>query len=171
MNSFRLQWIEVGNMTPQTAFYVRRLTVGGAGERDKAMWFVIAGVLLLVMKVGEFGPVALWPWWWVLAPFGLAAVWWIWADSSGLTKKREIDKMQDRKEARRRKAMEGLGISREQSERTAAAERARAAAINRVEGKRDEKREQNRRTIRDSVLDSKEASEFGDKPGAGQPGA
>lgn len=133
------------------------------------MWFVILGVLLLGMKIAEYGPVAAWPWWGVLAPFGLAAVWWIYADSSGLSKKREIDKMQEKKEARRRKSMEALGISREQAERNAAAERARAAAIDRVEGKREQKREQNRQTIRDSVLDSKDASEFGSKPGT--PGA
>lgn len=127
------------------------------------MWFVVIGVLLGAMKLAEFGPAAAWPWWAVLSPFGLAFVWWIWADSTGLTKKREIDKMQEKKEARRRKNMEALGITREQSERNVAGERARAKAITRVEGKREEKREQNRRVIRDSVLDSKDASEFGEK--------
>jgi small Trp-rich protein len=130
------------------------------------MWFVILGVLLLAMKVAEFGPVAAWPWWWVLAPFGAAALWWMYADSSGLNKKREIDKMEAKKQDRRRKAMEALGVSREQSEKTAAAQRARDAAINRVEGRREEVREKNKQTIRDSVIDSKDASEFGDRPNA-----
>jgi small Trp-rich protein len=130
------------------------------------MWFVILGVLLLAMKVGEYGPVAAWPWWWVLAPFGAAALWWMYADSSGLNKKREIDKMEAKKQDRRRKAMEALGVSREQSEKTAAAQRARDAAINRVEGRREEVREKNKQTIRDSVIDSKDASEFGDRPNA-----
>ena len=130
------------------------------------MWFVILGVLLLAMKVAEFGPVAAWPWWWVLAPFGAAALWWMYADSSGLNKKREIDKMEAKKQERRRKAMEALGVSREQSEKNAAAQRARDAAVNRVEGRREEVRERNKQTIRDSVIDSKDASEFGDRPNA-----
>ena len=39
------------------------------------MAFLILGVLLLVLKLAEFGPVAAWAWWVVLAPFGLAAAW------------------------------------------------------------------------------------------------
>ncbi len=71
---------------------------------------MIAGVLLIVMKVAEFGPVAEWSWWVVLAPFPLAVAWWAWADSSGLTKKREIDKMEQRKAERRRKHLVNLGM-------------------------------------------------------------
>jgi small Trp-rich protein len=131
------------------------------------MLFLIVGVLLLAMKVAEFGPVANWAWWWVLTPFGLAVLWWMWADSSGLTKKREIDKMEARKEERRRKNMEAMGISREASQRDDEARRVREAAIHRVESKRAQKREANEETIRNSVLDSKMSSEFGSKPSAG----
>ncbi len=74
------------------------------------MAFVIVGVLFIVMKVAEFGPVAEWSWWLVLAPFPLAAVWWGYADASGLTKKREIDKMEERKAERRRKNIVNLGM-------------------------------------------------------------
>ena len=74
------------------------------------MYFIVLGVLLLAMKVAEFGPVANWSWWIVLAPFGFAVIWWWWADSTGYTKRREMDKMQDRKDARRRKSLEALGI-------------------------------------------------------------
>ncbi len=74
------------------------------------MAFVIVGVLLIVLKVAEFGPVAEWSWWWVLSPFPLAMLWWWWADSSGWTKKREIDKMEARKEERRRKNIVNLGM-------------------------------------------------------------
>lgn len=130
------------------------------------MWFVIVGVLLLAMKVAEFGPVAEWPWWGVLAPFGVAVAWWAWADSTGLTKKREIDKMEAKKEERRRKNMEALGITREMAKRDEEARRAREAAINRVESKRAKVREKNEETIRNSVLDSKLSSQFGDKPAA-----
>lgn len=74
------------------------------------MYLVVLGVCLLAMKVAEWGPVAGWPWWGVLAPFGAAALWWWYADSSGLTKRREVEKMDARKEARRRKHLEALGL-------------------------------------------------------------
>ncbi|MCI1193831.1 TIGR04438 family Trp-rich protein [Calidifontimicrobium sp. SYSU G02091] len=74
------------------------------------MAFVIVGVLFIVMKVAELGPVAGWSWWLVLSPFPLAALWWWYADTSGLTKKREIDKMEQRKAERRRKNIVNLGM-------------------------------------------------------------
>ena len=74
------------------------------------MAFVIVGVLLVLMKVAEFGPVAGLSWWWVLAPFAGAMAWWAFADGTGLTKKREIDKMEERKAERRRKALVNLGM-------------------------------------------------------------
>ena len=43
------------------------------------MYFLILGVVLSAMKYMEFGPVAVWDWWIVLAPFGLATAWWAWA--------------------------------------------------------------------------------------------
>ena len=36
------------------------------------MYFVAIGVVLLVLKVAEFGMVATWPWWGILSPFGVA---------------------------------------------------------------------------------------------------
>ncbi len=74
------------------------------------MVFVIAGVLLIVLKWFEVDPVAAWSWWAVLSPFPLAALWWWWADASGLTKKREIDRMEERKAERRRKNIADLGM-------------------------------------------------------------
>ena len=71
---------------------------------------VIVGVLLLVAKVAGFGPFADWSWWIVLAPFGVALAWWQFADSSGLTKRREIEKIEQRKQERREKAMAALGM-------------------------------------------------------------
>ena len=52
------------------------------------MYFLVLGLGLLLLKYNELGPVADWHWWAVLAPFGLAVVWWAWADWSGLTKAR-----------------------------------------------------------------------------------
>ena len=73
------------------------------------MYCVGLGVLLLVLKLAELGPVGGWPWWLVLAPFGLAVAWWGWADSSGYTKRRAMQAMDARREARRRQQMEALG--------------------------------------------------------------
>lgn len=74
------------------------------------MWFLLLGLVLLAMKMGEFGPGANWSWIWVLLPFGLAVAWWSFSDAIGLTQRREIDKMEDRKVERRAKALEALGI-------------------------------------------------------------
>jgi small Trp-rich protein len=119
------------------------------------MWFIVLGVLLIVMKLADFGAVAAWSWWVVLAPFGLAALWWAYSDASGLTKRREMDKLDDKKRERRRKALDALGIDRESQKRGEAADRARRAAANRVEGGRAKKREEQEKVVRDSVIDSK----------------
>jgi small Trp-rich protein len=74
------------------------------------MLFVIVGVLLVLMKVAAFGPVAEWSWIYVLAPFGLAAVWWAVADATGLTRRRAMDKMEQRKVERRKRDMAALGL-------------------------------------------------------------
>jgi len=74
------------------------------------MAFLILGVLLLVLKLAEFGPVAAWAWWVVLAPFGLAAAWWAFADSIGLTQRRAMDKMEQTKAERRNRNLEALGM-------------------------------------------------------------
>jgi small Trp-rich protein len=126
------------------------------------MWFIVLGVLLIAMKLADFGAVAGWSWWVVLAPFGLAAAWWAYADATGFTKRREMDKLEERKLERKRKAMEALGIGREQQKKGEAAERARRAAANRVEGKRNAVREQNEQVVRDSVLDSGQSTSFED---------
>jgi len=81
------------------------------------MFFVVLGVCLLAMKLGAWGSVAGWPWWGVLLPFGAALMWWWYADSSGLTKRREMEKMDKRKEDRRRKNLEALGLDRKKRRR------------------------------------------------------
>ncbi len=74
------------------------------------MVFLVVGVLLLLMKLAEFGPVADWSWLWILLPFGLAVVWWAISDSTGLTQRRAIDKMEARKQQRRERDMKALGL-------------------------------------------------------------
>lgn len=74
------------------------------------MAFVVLGVLLLVMKLADFGPVGQWSWWWVLLPFGLALAWWGYADASGLTRRRAMEKDEARKQERRRRNVDALGL-------------------------------------------------------------
>ncbi|WKB52655.1 TIGR04438 family Trp-rich protein [Eleftheria terrae] len=74
------------------------------------MWFVGLGLLFILMKWAEFGPVAAWEWWWVLSPFLAAIFWWMWADGTGYTKRREVEKMEARKEERRKKNLAALGM-------------------------------------------------------------
>jgi small Trp-rich protein len=74
------------------------------------MYFLLIGVAALVMKYLEFGPVAVMPWWVVLSPFGMAVAWWAWADSSGYTKRKEMDKMDKRKQDRLDKQREQMGM-------------------------------------------------------------
>jgi small Trp-rich protein len=126
------------------------------------MLFIVLGVLLIVMKLADFGLVAAWSWWVVLAPFALAAVWWAYADASGLTKRREMNKLEEKKLERRRRSMEALGVDRDSQKRQESAQRARRAAADRVEGGRAKAREAQEKVIRDSVFDSKNSSTFED---------
>jgi small Trp-rich protein len=64
------------------------------------MYFLGIGLILLALKFLEIGPVALWPWWWVFAPFALAVAWWAWADTTGYTKRKAMDRENARKQAR-----------------------------------------------------------------------
>ena len=73
------------------------------------MYLIVLGLLFILLKLAEFGPVANWSWLVVLAPFGVAVVWWAWADASGYTKRREMDKMDDKKKERRKKNLVALG--------------------------------------------------------------
>lgn len=76
------------------------------------MYFVVLGVLQLLMKVAEFGPVAGWSWWVVFWPFAAAVVWWAWADLTGYTKRREMDKMDKRVAERREQNLIKLGMDK-----------------------------------------------------------
>ena len=90
------------------------------------MPLVAIGVLLFILKLAEVGPVANWAWWWVLAPFAAAAAWWQFADSTGITQRKAIDKMEQRKVDRRDRALEALG---QDVRRNKQVERARKDAV------------------------------------------
>ena len=74
------------------------------------MYFLLIGVVALALKSLEIGPVAAWSWWVVLLPFALAAAWWAFADASGYTKRREVDKMDKRKQDRIDKQRDAIGM-------------------------------------------------------------
>ncbi len=74
------------------------------------MYFLILGIALLAMKYLEIGPVAGWDWWYVLAPFALAAAWWIFADWSGYTRRRQEEKMEQRKVDRINRSKKAMGM-------------------------------------------------------------
>ncbi len=74
------------------------------------MYFLVAGVGLLLLKYLQIGLVAEWSWWWVLSPFALAVLWWTWADASGYTKRKEMEKMDQKKRDRIEKQREVLGV-------------------------------------------------------------
>ena len=80
------------------------------------MLFVIVGVVLIVLHIAGVGPMAAWTWnltgdlWKFCLPFLLAIAWWAWADKSGLNKRREIERMDEKRRERRQKNLESLGI-------------------------------------------------------------
>ena len=80
------------------------------------MLFVIIGVLLILMNLLGIGWPAAWNWeffgdlWKFCAPFALAALWWVWADKSGLNKRREMERMEQKKQDRRLQNLNALGL-------------------------------------------------------------
>ena len=74
------------------------------------MYFLLLGVVGLLLKYLEIGPVAILSWWLVLLPFALAAAWWSWADASGYTKRKEMQKMDKRKQDRIDKQRTAMGV-------------------------------------------------------------
>lgn len=74
------------------------------------MYMLGVAILLTLLKYLEIGPVAQWPWWWILVPYGITAAWWVWADSTGYTKRKAVEKMEAKKKARIEKHKEDLGM-------------------------------------------------------------
>ena len=80
------------------------------------MFFVIVGTLIILTNLAGIGPFAHWTWeisgdlWKICTPFVLAALWWLWADKSGLNKRREMAKMEERKHNRRKENLAALGL-------------------------------------------------------------
>ena len=73
------------------------------------MYLLGLGLIFLAMKYFGMGRVAAWDWWLVLSPFGLAVLWWAWADWSGYTKKKAMERENARRQKRVDKNREALG--------------------------------------------------------------
>jgi len=81
------------------------------------MYLLGLGLVLLALKYLEIGPVANWSWIAVLSPFALAVAWWTWADWSGYTKRKAVERENERKQARIDKSREQLGLGTKKSGR------------------------------------------------------
>jgi small Trp-rich protein len=92
------------------------------------MPLVIVGVLLLAAWWADFGPFGQLPWWVVALPFAGAVAWWQFADSTGWTQRRAMDKMEKRKQDRRDRAMEALGLDHKRDRQVSSARKGKARA-------------------------------------------
>jgi small Trp-rich protein len=81
------------------------------------MYLLGLGIVLLVMKYLEWGFVANWSWWLVLLPFGLAALWWAWADSSGYTKRKAMEQDLKKRDLRRERTKASLDANYKKNKR------------------------------------------------------
>jgi len=81
------------------------------------MWFLMLGLLGVALKFLEIGFVASWSWWVVLSPFALAVAWWAWADASGYTKRKVVEKENQRRQDRIDRQRSNLGMLTTRSNR------------------------------------------------------
>ena len=71
------------------------------------MWLLGIGIVLLLLKWTEFGPIARLSWWWIIVPFILAFVWFEFLEPMlGFDKKKLHDDVEKLKQDRIRKQLE-----------------------------------------------------------------
>lgn len=75
------------------------------------MYLFGLALILLLLKFFEIGPVAQWSWWIIVIPFALTAAWWTWADASGYTRRKAIERENQRKADRVQRQREKMGLS------------------------------------------------------------
>ena len=75
------------------------------------MYLLGLGIILLAMKYFEIGPVTNWSWWLVLTPFALAVAWWSWADASGYTKRKAMERENQRRQDRIDRNKDAIGTN------------------------------------------------------------
>jgi small Trp-rich protein len=77
------------------------------------MWLVLVGLILLVSKLLEIGPLVDLSWFWVLLPFVVALVWWeVFERRLGLDKKKAFDELEQAKKERIARALERDRVNR-----------------------------------------------------------
>jgi len=76
------------------------------------MLFLGIGLVMLLLKYMGIAPVVGWSWTIVLSPFAMAVLWWWWADTTGYTKRKVIQKQEQRKQKRIDKNKEAIGTKR-----------------------------------------------------------
>lgn len=81
------------------------------------MYLLGLGLVLLIMKFLGSEPVVSWSWWWVLSPFGLAVAWWSWADASGYTRRKAMEREDRRRKDRIQRHKEAIGDNQRKSRR------------------------------------------------------
>lgn len=81
------------------------------------MYLLVLGLVLMVMKYFGVAPVATISWWWVLSPFALAAAWWAWADASGYTRRKAMEREDQRRKSRIDRQKEAMAASQRKSHR------------------------------------------------------
>jgi len=74
------------------------------------MYLLGLGLLLLALKSFGIGSVAAWDWWLVLSPLVMAVLWWTWADWSGYTKKKAMEREDLRRSERIEQNREAMGL-------------------------------------------------------------
>lgn len=74
------------------------------------MLFLIVGVAGILLKYFEIGFVADLSWWIVLMPFAFTLAWWAWADSSGYTSRRAMERDERRRQDRIDRQRSQLGM-------------------------------------------------------------
>ena len=82
------------------------------------MWLLSAVTVLALLRalahldVVDVGGISAMSWWWVLGGFALSAAWFSWADRSGLTSRKAMERTELRKQERMQKQRELLGSRR-----------------------------------------------------------
>lgn len=74
------------------------------------MYLLVLALVLTLLKFLNVGPVGAWSWWWILLPYVLTALWWVFADSIGYSKRKAAQKMEQRQQERLEKQRKELGM-------------------------------------------------------------
>jgi len=80
------------------------------------MLLVLVGVILVICNLAGIGPMAAWNWefsgdlWKFALPFALATAWWIWSDASGWTKRKAMQRDEERKRDRQDRNIDAMGL-------------------------------------------------------------